>query len=41
MNRPFDLLVVRLLRNEGTIGNTFDELNAQIRKLRRFFLPGR
>jgi len=40
MNEPFDILVVILLRNEGTIGKTFDEIAAQIRKLRRLFLRG-
>ena len=40
MNRPFDILVVRMLRNEGTIAKAIAESVAQSRKLRSFFLVG-
>jgi len=40
-DRPFDLLIVGRLRNEGTITKTFDEIVAQICKPRRLFLLGR
>jgi len=40
LGRPFDRLVIRLLGNEGEIDKTFDEIVAQIRNLRRFFLLG-
>jgi len=41
MDEPLDLLVVRLSQNEGTIDKTFDDITAQIPKMRRLFLLGR
>jgi len=38
MNRPVDILVVRLLRDEGTIAKLFDKVVAQIYELQIFFL---
>jgi len=38
MNRPFDFLIVKLLRNEGTIAKAIAKSVAQLRKLRSFFL---
>jgi len=41
MDKPFDLLIVRQLRNEGAISNMPDEVVAQICQLQRLFLLGR
>lgn len=40
MDRPFDVVVVKLLRNDGTITKTIAKSFAEFRKLPSFFLFG-
>lgn len=40
MDKPFDVVVVRLLRDGGTIAKTIAKSVAQFHKLRGFFLLG-
>lgn len=40
MDGPFDIFVARLLRNEGTIVEAFDEVVAQIHELQGLSLLG-